>query len=534
MQMALWDHLPEQERELLLHVSVFPRFSLSQATAFSGLTAAKTEGLLRERRVFVHFDRETRQFYFHSLFHAFLRERFQLLPEERRKATYLLGGELAEKAGDRMNTLRFYYHSGEWERFFALPLTSYEIADIVNEETKPMILDILVHTPMEVKRKYPGALVPLAFTLFFLHEKQKLLLIKDEIDEIIAASRLTETEKDALLGEMELLLSFLDYNRIGDMSLHHRKALALLGGPANLISVKSTWTFGSPSVLFLFYREAGKLDAALAEMDDCMPIYYQLTHGHGSGAEIIMRAEAHFLRGEAEEAEILCHKALFTADSKGQNSIYNCGLFLLARIAVLRGDENLLADALGSLEERCRHHAEDLGRYTLDLAKGFIDLLLRNKEALPDWIVAGEINEKRLVIMAQPFAHMLYGRYLLEQREYGKLIGVCQYFLQLSAIFPNLLPQIYGNLYLAQAYFATGKQEKALAALKIAADIAFADRIYMPFAENYSGIRALLPAVCGLAGRVEREAIESLAQALETAETTLGSQKLRLTPRKWR
>ncbi|MCI5913943.1 MAG: hypothetical protein MRZ67_01975 [Christensenella sp.] len=59
--------------------------------------------------------------------------------------------------------------------------------------------------------------------------------------------------------------------------------------------------------------------------------------GHGAGAEHIMRAEACFLRGDDAGAETLCHRAFFAADTRRQNSIYLCGLFLLARIAILRG-----------------------------------------------------------------------------------------------------------------------------------------------------------------------------------------------------
>lgn len=167
--------------------------------------------------------------------------------------------------------------------------------------------------------------------------KPKAFAFKEEIQQVIVQSDLPQTQKDALAGEMELLLSFLEYNRIDAMNKRHRKALELLNGSATLINIKSTWTFGSPSVLYMLYRESGKLSEELTQMDECMPIYYTLTGGHGSGAEIIMRAEAHLMQGNPDEAEILCHKAMFTADSKRQNSIYQCGLFLLARIAILRG-----------------------------------------------------------------------------------------------------------------------------------------------------------------------------------------------------
>jgi len=490
---ALWSRLKFKEREFLMAVSIFPRFSLTQAVALSGMSAAETEQFLREKRVFINHDREVRRFYLHALFRNFLTDQFVLLSDEKQKSIYLTGGDLAEQAGDRVNTLRFYYLSGEWERLLALPLTSYEIADVVDEHTKPMILDIMENTPFEIKKKYPSSMVPLAFTLFFLNENQRLLSFKEEILKVIEQSNLPDAQKNALSGEMELLLSFLEYNRIDDMSKKHRKALDLLGGPATLINVKSTWTFGSPSVLYMFWRESGSLDEELIQMEECMPVYYTLTSGHGSGAEIIMRAEAYLLRGEIDQAEILCHKAMFTADSKRQNSIYQCGIFLLARIAIMRGDESMLQNALNSLEERSRQNTEDLCRYTLDLAKGFIMVLFGRDGEISPWLLEGEINDKRLVIMTQPFALIIYGRILLGRGEYQKLLGVSEFGLGISGIFPNLLPQVYIKLYRAQTFEALGIHTQAIEAMNGALDIAVPDGILLPFAENYEGIKKLLP-----------------------------------------
>lgn len=528
MQKALWNRLPPKEKELLLNLSVFPRFSLTQATALSGISPAETEKLLKEKRVFVHFDKEDGRFYLHSLFQSFLTKQFELLPENRKKETYLTCGALAEQAGDRVNTLSFYYRAGAWEKILSMHLTSYEIADIADNDTKPMILDIIENTPFETKKKHPAAMVPLAFALFFLHENKKFLAIQQEIQHIICESSLSEDEKNALLGEMELLLCFLEYNRIGDMSAHHRKALKLLKGPASLINVKSTWTFGSPSVLYMYYRESGKLDHELEQMDECMPIYYALTEGHGSGAEIIMRAEAHFMRGEPEDAEILCHRAILTADARNQNSICQCGLFLLGRIALMKGDKAMLGSAVEQARERSRQHTQDLCRYTLDLILGYLNLLTGNMEEIPRWLSEGDINDKRLVIMTQPFAYMIYGRILLERKEYLKLIGTCQHLLGISSIFPNLLPQIYAKIYIAQALYASGKPAEAVSVLGEALSAALPDGIYMPFVENHEGLKKLLPAVGGNTGT---EQIERLSEIFKSSLGIMQAAKPSFTPR---
>lgn len=515
MQKTFWGGLSEAEKDFLLEVSIFPTFTLSQAQAFSGLTMEETENRLREKRFFIRYDRDHSCYTMHTQLKKMLEDKFALLPEKQQREIYLKGGELAEKAGDRMNTLRFYYHAGAWERLYAMPLTSYDIADTIDETTTPMILDIMEHTTHEMKVRYPKSLVPLAFTLFFLGQNEELLRQKDEIKSVIEECSVSEEEKDAMRGELELLLSFLEYNRIDAMSERHRRALELLGGPATLINSKSTWTFGSPSVLYMYWRESGKLNEELEQMDECMPYYYRLSRGHGTGAELIMRAEAHLHRGETDDAEILCHRAIFTADSKRQNSIAQCGVFTLARLALLHGDRELLEDSRATLRDRSYRNTEDLCRYTYDLANGYLSLLLGNPEAVAPWLAEGKIDDRRLVIMSQPFAHIIYGRVLLEKKEYKKLLGMGGYVMGISSIFPNLLPQLYMKIYMAQAYLVLGKPKEAKENLRDALAIALPDRMFLPFAENYEGIKKLLPDCC------EQEARDEIAELFRTIEKGL-------------
>ena len=528
MQKTFWGGLSGDEKDFLLKVSIFPTFTLSQAQAFSGLTMEGTENRLREKRFFIRYDRENSCYTMHTQLQKMLEEKFTHLPEERQKEIYLKGGGLAEKAGDRMNTLRFYYHAGAWERLYAMPLTSYDIADAIDETTTPMILDIMEHTTHEMKVRYPKSLVPLAFTLFFLGQNEELLRQKDEIESVIAECSVSEEEKDAMRGELELLLSFLEYNRIDAMSGRHRRALKLLGGPATLINSKSTWTFGSPSVLYMYWRESGKLNEEIEQMDECMPYYYRLSRGHGTGAELIMRAEAHLHRGETDEAEILCHRAIFTADSKRQNSIAQCGVFTLARLALLHGDRELLEDSLATLRDRSYRNTEDLCRYTYDLAKGYLSLLLGKPEEVAPWLAEGKIDDRRLVIMSQPFAHIIYGRMLLEKKEYKKLLGMGGYVMGISSIFPNLLPQVYMKIYMAQALDAGVKRVEAAQLLAEALEMALPDRMYLPFAENYERIKKLLPDCCKQEARGK---IAELAHRVREGIAAVSAKTEELTPR---
>ena len=526
LEHIFWPSLNSREQDFLLSASVFPSLTLVEASRLTGLDVDTTYDRLLARKAFFRYDGVNRRFTPNVLLLDFLRRKFAALPQEHRSAIYVRAGQLAEEAGDRKRTLSFYYRSGDWERLFSQPISSYDVSQVTDPDTAHMILDLLENTPLSIQRRYPAAVVPLAFGLFFLGENEKLARMQGEIRRVISEGDLDQQEKDALLGEMELLIGFLEYNRIEDMSAHHRRAMELLGGPTRLINLKSTWTFGSPSILFLYWRESGKLNEELEQMDACMPIYYQLTRGHGYGAELIMRAEALFVRGEAEAALPLCYQGLCAAASKQQTSVYQCGLFLLCRIAVQTGNAEQLEVSRQALRDQALRHQSDLGASTLDLVEGYLSLLLGNPEEVPSWLLRGEINNKRLVVMAQPFALIICGRTLLFHQEYDKVLGICEHCLELSRTFSNLLPQVYANLYMALCMAATGRKEAALDRLRLALELAMPDRVYMPFVENYHLLRPLFQNLTGVSG-YQRE----ISRLYHQYEKAWGGITRRFTPR---
>lgn len=71
------------------------------------------------------------------------------------------------------------------------------------------------------------------------------------------------------------------YNDISQMNRLHRSASRQMSRPAISIRNEGSWTFGSPSVLMMFHREAGRLQQELSDMNECMPHYYKITSGHG-------------------------------------------------------------------------------------------------------------------------------------------------------------------------------------------------------------------------------------------------------------
>lgn len=111
--------------------------------------------------------------------------------------------------------------AGAYGSILKMPRTSYELADIGEEDTGEIVFAVLENTPEEVKRKYAEGLVPPAFILFFLNENERLAELVGEICAI--AETLDDARKNAILGETELLISFTEYNDIERMGMHHKR-----------------------------------------------------------------------------------------------------------------------------------------------------------------------------------------------------------------------------------------------------------------------------------------------------------------------
>ena len=59
-------------------------------------------------------------------------------------------------------------------------------------------------------------------------------------------------------------------------------------------------------------------------MHECLPHYYKLGAGHGSGAEYMMDAEALFNAGDFDNAAVSCHRAQAMAAANEQTCIVLC------------------------------------------------------------------------------------------------------------------------------------------------------------------------------------------------------------------
>lgn len=527
-------------QEFLLKICIFDSFSLAQAEYMWRKEDA--ESLLRQlvaENAFIKHDRVNRRYHIHNIFTSYLRRIFDRQGLDRRQDVWRAAGKWHASIGDCSHAMDYFYQAGDFNDL----LTTIEIdkGSTINNEHKERLIRYFSDCPTEIKRKHPWACLIYAINLFSFNEMELFAQQCKEIGSLLEDSPgMDDQTRAKLAGELEILCSFAKYNHIPGMSEHHQRACDLLQGPAEFIDRHGSWTFGSPSVLYMFYRESGQLAQAVQEMNTALPIYCRLTDGHGCGAEYVMQAEGFYYSGDFENAEIAAHKAMHSAKSQEQVSIVLCALFLQLRLALVKGN---LAYVLGVLQ-RTREELKQKGLYayihTWDMCEGFIYSYLNRGKKIPAWIVNDDVQDSSIFFPSYAFLNIIRGKALLIEGQYPKLVGIAEAFVGIASVFPNLLGQVYTYIFEAAAKFKLGRHEDARETLRKALDIAAPDQVMMPFVENGEYIADMLMVLeknghyGEFIGRI-REIFPAIVQNREAMSAELNSvdNKSKLTEREW-
>ncbi len=493
---TIYSPFSEEIKDLLLCLCIFDSFTIKQAIHMWGNENA--EELLNEitgKNAFVNYDANTKIYQIHNIFTNFLKELFENKDTNFMKNLYEKAGHWCMKTGEYLTAMHYFYSAGDFENL--LEVVELDKTKSFGNEQKELFIKYFAECPQENKQRHLIALLVYAMGLVTFNEMELFEKVCGEFMMLMQSSSLDPDTLNRLMGEFELLLSFTKYNDIMGMSEHHQKACELLKEPTVFMDTKGSWTFGSPSVLYMFYREPGKLEKEVQEMKVAMPYYYQLTNGHGAGSEYVMEAEWYFNKGDLENSEIAVHKALYQASSALQPNIVICALFLQIRLALMKGDYTDILHLFEKMKEEIEHKKYYVLIHTIDICIGFVNTCLQQNGKIPEWLAEGDFNSNRLFFPGRAFSNIIYGRVLLLKGEYLKLLGIAEQFVGIASVFPNLLAIIYTKIYIAAGNDRIYRKSEAVEALQQALDMAMPDKVYMPFVENCDFIKPLLEELYG-------------------------------------
>lgn len=331
---AMLENLPPKMQEFLAMMGLADEFTVEMAQAVTEMPdAAEILRTLTEQNAFVTRLSDGKTFRFHHMLKECAERLFARLAPEKRDACRKRYGAWYEAKQQYLHALTAYEACGDYDA--ALQVIERDAGILLTSLGSAELLERLGRCPVETLKQHPFAILVLMRCMFNWRQIPKMMELKELLLTTVAEHpEWSQEEKGNLLGECDLILSFLMYNDISAMSRLHRSASAQMSHPAISIQNSGGWTFGSPSVLMMFHRQPGQLDRELAEMDECMPHYYKITNGHGMGAETIMRAEADLQQGQFDDAQILLERAYAQIEGNGQTNMTLCCDFLAWRLSL--------------------------------------------------------------------------------------------------------------------------------------------------------------------------------------------------------
>ena len=487
---AMIDPLPEAQREFLAVMGLADEFTPEMARFVTqSENADRFLAALTEQNAFAQRLPDGMTYRFHHMMKECAERVFRTMSGEKQNAYLNRFGVWYESRRQYLHALSAYRKSGNFDA--VLRVIQSDAGVLLAGLSPETVLDFLSECPEAVLKEHPFALLVLMRRMFTWRQIPKMTQLKElllrSIDE---HPGMPDTERGNLLGECDLILSFLCYNDISAMSRLHRSASRRMSRPAISIQASGGWSFGSPSVLMMFHRTPGGLERELAEMDECMPHYYKVTQGHGLGAETIMRAEAAFMQARFTDAQIALESAYAQIDGNGQENMALCCDFLAYRLS-------LFSDVSPRYAAAERYKALLSRRDTAwihlwNAINAYYYAVLGQAGKIPPVFSSHRLGTVNFLAPGKPMMEMIENQVCLAQGAYAAVIGRSERLLAMCDAMHYALTAMHIRIQTAAAFEMLGKREEAHALLSHAFSDAEPDGFIIPFAENYRYLKPLL------------------------------------------
>ena len=501
VQAVAYNSCSEAEKTLLTELSILNEdFSGRQAAYVTENDAAPAllENLAL-RHGFISYELLRGQYHIHNAFKVYLQRLGAELPDTERRRLCRRSGQWYELQNDFLTAFCYYHTAGDYDKM----LTVFEKDRGCSFENnyKNKIMAYFGEAPETIRQKHIKAGLIYALWLFLSGENERLQQEIRKLRKYIGQLE-DRQEREQCLGELEFLLGETQYNDVEAMAAYFKKSLQLprragplfyADQPVRFFSPQTIWGGGANSILFMFYRQAGTLQKTLDVFPQAMAYYYRLVQNHGAGSEYVLASEAYFQRGYWEKAFILATEALNVSRRNEQVSVELCAEFIALRISIALGNKKRVREISRRLDALQTTVQEHLYRKTIEASRAWIDLQLGDKgKLLVSWLQKGDFQKSGLLYSAWGCLYIVYGRYLLLQKDYLPLLGQLREFEAAARSFNNFLLSIYAAVYSAAAQDGLQHENEALSELNRALVLAAADGIVMPFVENFDVLEPLL------------------------------------------
>lgn len=254
---AMLESLPEKTRGFLAVMGLADEFTVEMARAVTALPdAEEVLRALTQQNAFVTRLPDGVSFRFHHMMKECAERLFAQLPAARQTEVWQRYGHWYAQKAQYLHALQAFEHCGD--RDAALAVIEADAGNLLASLSPAELLQRLDRCPVEALQRHPLAILVLMRRMFTWQQIPKMMELKALLEAAVAQHpEWPAAERGNLLGECDLIQSFLFYNDITQMSRLHRSASRQMSRSAVTLRNSGSWTFGSPSVLMMYYRAPG-------------------------------------------------------------------------------------------------------------------------------------------------------------------------------------------------------------------------------------------------------------------------------------
>ena len=474
----------EKEVLVLKALCVLDSFSPEQAAYVTGSLA--TERIMKKlsyENSFIRFDEQEGVYRIHNIFNNYLKKLIEENPSDLKlKEKYKRAGEWCIKNGDILSGLNYLLKAKEYD----LIMKEFEKQSITGiiDRNPNYILNLFEHIPMEIRYHYPiGYIAYIGFYTTNVDSVGGERLLSETEQYFLDLYDMSPQMKKRISGEIELIRAYIQFNDVALMKERFKKAYEILEGHSFIANKDKIITFGSPHILYLYYREKGKLSWTEERLQELFSYYNELAGGCGMGFDYQLKAEYCLETGKLEEAELYAYKAIYKARTMDQVSIIICSNFVLARVCAARGRFEEAYDIMDELNIEVENCNSPILSSELDLCAGYIGSITEENTYFAKWLCEGAIKKSAVLYQGIGFNYIVYGKYLLNNKKYIDLEMLCEEMKQIFHVFHNQFGYLHMYLLDAAAKYSIYGLEEGTIAILPALEIGRVDLMIQPFAE---------------------------------------------------
>ncbi|APM39589.1 LuxR C-terminal-related transcriptional regulator [Clostridium kluyveri] len=485
-------------QNFLLKLSIMDSFTVEQVLFVT--QEEKTHEILKSlhrENSFVFYDDINKIYKIHNVMLDFLKIRQHFKKEELQELYRRLGQWYLERK-EFLTAYSYLNRAGAVESILTHLNNPANIRnELIDFEDS---LEMFRRAPQELLNKYPIAY--LQYILF--------AIVKGNQGTIsVCAKRLDQLEQDfelmkniddryrnRVIAEANIIRKIIMFNHIEETSSRNDFILELLKGEQSYILLRENeFTFGSPHLLYIYFRDQGTFKKILSTIINKFPVHSKYADGCGTGSEYLALAEYELETGGWQAAELNSFKAIYKAKTKDQNSIIICANFNLIRLYILQGKITKAIEMLKQLEKDIAEVNNPIYNTTIDICKGYTYANLDQAEKIPYWLQIGDMSSANFFYQGIAFNYLVYGKAVLLSRNYVKLEMLAESFVDYFSVFSNQLAFIHNSIFEAAAKYQLYGLKTGTAVMESALVKGQADDIIMPFVENATHIMPMVKAI---------------------------------------